>query len=270
MNYQLKCDSPLSEQIKGIAQEKVLAATEYLRRDGNEIAVHGLRKRCKKVRALLRLVDTEMSDVFQYENSHYRALSQTLARSRDLTALRIALLDLAPPHYFHRLHNLLNELIQAEQNHAAVTAALRLLDEGQKRIPSWPLDHVSWKNTEAGYQRGYQKAVNAWRKVQKHKNANRLHLLRKRAKDHWYQSRLLRKRYPITIGSRCESLKQLGQALGDWRDLHLLARMVVIQQDRLQSEFSRVLEIIRHRQVLLLKKIEEFCKKLFSRQHFNF
>ncbi|WP_444934480.1 CHAD domain-containing protein [Microbulbifer sp. JTAC008] len=269
MSYQFQCDSPFPEQIKSIAQAEVTAANGYLRHNGGETAVHELRKRCKKIRALLRLVRPQIISTFQRENTHYRKLANTLAHTRDLTALRIALLGLAPPHHFHRLHHLLDELIQAEQNHSAVQEALKLLDRGQMRIPSWPLEQLGWHDAEAGYLRGYRKAASAWRKVRRHKNANRLHLLRKRAKDHWYQSRLLRKRYPLTVGERCKSLKELGEVLGDWRDLHLLARLVITQGDKLQSEFGTVLKIIRHRQSLLMKKTEALCEALFSKPQFK-
>ncbi|AWF83169.1 hypothetical protein BTJ40_21425 [Microbulbifer sp. A4B17] len=270
MSYQFQCDSPFPEQIKSIAQAEVTAANGYLLRNGGETAVHELRKRCKKIRALLRLVRKPIGSAFQHENSHYQNLASTLAHTRDLTALRVALLSLAPPHHFHRLHHLLNELIQSEQNHSAVKVALRLLEKGQGRIPSWPLENLDWSDAEQGYLYGYRKALNAWHKVRRHKNADRLHLLRKRAKDHWYQSRLLKRRYPLTLGERCKSLKALGQALGDWRDLHLLARLVIVQGDKLQSEFGTVLKIIRHRQTLLMKEIEALCEALFSKPHFKF
>lgn len=75
MSYQLESTEKLSTGLKRIVREQIDDAIHQLTDlpDGQAEAVHDVRKRFKKIRAVLRLVRDEIgSDVYKRENVFYR------------------------------------------------------------------------------------------------------------------------------------------------------------------------------------------------------
>ena len=89
MAYRFFADEPIQAAVKRVASEQIAMAIrdfESEQMDRHE-AVHRFRKRCKKMRGLLRLVRPHLSAVYQAENYFYRDLSRKLSFVRDAQAL---------------------------------------------------------------------------------------------------------------------------------------------------------------------------------------
>jgi len=264
MSYRLDCNVMPGVGLQRIAQSEVTTAINNAKQLPDEHAVHELRKHCKKLRALLRLVQPKRPQLYQTENSLYRNLAQSLAHSRDPASIRGALLAIAPPNYFPTMHALVAYMLQAEIDEKTLARVEPFLIRARDRIESWPLGKVRWTHLEYGYQRGYRRARKAWHRVHKLDSAENLHQLRKRVKDHWYQSRLLERKSPLSATWRCESLKQLAQALGDWRDTYLLCRLAITTGGDLGKELIPILELGDWRKMRLRREIEAMCSALFA------
>lgn len=316
MPYQLRKNAHADNAALSAARGQIRAALRDCRRTDTAKAVHQIRKSGKKMRALLRLIrytqtqaqaqnqtqanpDTEAR--YRFENAHYRAINNSLAASRDAGSLYQALDKQLGSEKFPYTAAFLrgrikvtsaDELAQAEQ----------LLKRGLAQLAHWQIAPLRWRDLKRGYRKSYRRTTKAIeRAINKAidkaiKNSPRdavvaedelqnFHTLRKRVKDQWYQSRLLEKRYPETIGTRVTDLKVLASALGDWRDLRLLCHFLVLNvedekameeetaeekereiKEGIKKERIPLLDCARQRLQTLRREIDHLCKKLFARK----
>jgi len=272
MRYSLPTGSDIGNKLKQIARsqlERALAETELA--DG-EKATHQIRKRGKKMRALVRLIrttDPASESLYQFENAHYRSVNDLLSGSRDATSLYQALVQQLQAEDFPQMAAYLKARIpQATGNE--LFEARNLLQRGRLHIDDWKVDQLTWKDLRRGYRKSYRRACKALKKARKNEDDQSFHTLRKRVKDQWYHSRLLQKRYPKKIGKRCKSLNTLAGDLGDWRDLrllcHFLARNSANLDPEVRAELIPLLDRAQQRLQILRKDIDRHCQQLFARK----
>ena len=196
------------------------------------VQVRQVRKRCKKLRALLRLVRPAFEE-YDTENATFRDAAKSLSSIRDAAASlelfdRIAAQEagaidtdvLAP----------LRDALQAEfcridENEAEERLAdLRLVfREASERAESWSLHAEGAEAFAPGAAATYRKARKAMKKARKAGEAEAFHDWRKPVKDHWYHIRLMKKLWPPVMATYIEETDRLGQILGEHHDLFILA-----------------------------------------------
>lgn len=87
MEYTVQSDEPVSDGIKRIIRGKVETGIDHIDGDmDRHETVHEVRKRCKEVRAALRLVRGVLP-TYSEANAHYRDAARELSDIRDATAL---------------------------------------------------------------------------------------------------------------------------------------------------------------------------------------
>ncbi len=106
---------------------------------------------------------------------------------------------------------------------AKISAAIEQIEAGAARIPGWELKHDSWKLIEPGLDRSYREGRAALRRAQKDRAAESVHEFRKRAKDLWYELRLLAGSWPGLLDASAAEAHELSELLGDHHDLAVLA-----------------------------------------------
>jgi CYTH domain-containing protein/CHAD domain-containing protein len=238
-SYRLKTDEAPAAGLRRIALGRTEAALERLDGvEGDELAaaIHGARKDLKKLRGLLRLVRHELGEKrFKAENRRYRDAGRLLSGSRDaevkletLAALHRDSPDLpaeAVASWEGMLETERDELAAAarEDSEGQVAAATRMIGEGRRKIPRWTLRTDSWALVESGLSRSYGDGRQALKQAQANPSADNLHQWRKRAKDLWYQLRILRDAWPELLGATVDQAHELTEHLGDHHDLALLA-----------------------------------------------
>ena len=263
MTYQLNGDLPLAQALRATAREELACAFCDLDELAPDEAVHELRKHCKKMRSLLRLVRAEIGDRYRCENAHYRTLADTLAGSRDAVSMRDALLDLAPDDNFPQVLAFLENRAASQRDEEAMEEARTLLQQGEARIDDWPLRGLEWPHAREGYKRGYKRARRAMKTAFAQESAASFHEYRKRVKDHWYHSRLLA---PVwkKAGKRTKALKKLAQGLGDWHDLQLLRHLLALRGEHFGGELVPLLDSADQRLQSLRGTIQTLGNKLFA------
>ncbi|CAE7768809.1 unnamed protein product, partial [Symbiodinium microadriaticum] len=89
MTYQLVDNEPLSHALRRIAREQIDQAIAEIddKTVPRDEAVHQVRKRCKKIRGLVRLVRPEFEKTYQAENKWYRDIAARLSDVRDAQVL---------------------------------------------------------------------------------------------------------------------------------------------------------------------------------------
>lgn len=219
-------------QIAGREIGKALAATED---DGAEIAVlvHALRRRCKKVRGLLRLVRPEFKD-YKLENRAFRQAAQQLGGVRDAGAMVEtfdALLEfdreldapmIGDAGYGVRV-TLVERASAVHANRAALLGDFRMaMAASEKRVRRWRLDKGGFGALEGGLVASYRAMRDGLRQAARSGKAADLHEWRKDTKHHWYHTRLLMPFAPTVLGARAAQIHQLGEWLGDHQNLAVL------------------------------------------------
>lgn len=238
--YRLLAGEPVGAGIKRVAAARVDDAIRQLRGETDQEpaeAVHEARKDIKKIRSALRLVRDEIgNDVWRRENDHYRDIARTLSSFRDAEIRVEALAALAERFGFSArdASKALREQLEEEKQAAegdgslerAMTTAGAALAAGRTRMASMSLDGDGWDRIAPGLHRSYRRGRRRMRAVEEEANVTNLHELRKRAKDLWYQLRLIRDADNALIGQLADHAHDLSDHLGDDHDLALLREEV--------------------------------------------
>ncbi|MEW5249489.1 CHAD domain-containing protein [Microbulbifer discodermiae] len=261
MAYRLNSRETFAAAIKAAAQAEVTAAATASGELPEPEAVHELRKHCKKMRALLRLIRGGHEALYRRENAHYRTLARRLAANRDMVSVCDAYAAIATPQDFPRIHTFIAARC-GRRDRAALAQAAESLRRGAGRIPDWPLVDLRWRQGKRGFFRAYGRARKLKARAIPRRAAGTLHEYRKRTKDHWYHCRLLQERYP-SLADRCAPLEALSRMLGDWRDLHLLCELLAAEREIPPGELVALLEIAGQRGATLYRGIQRLSADLF-------
>jgi len=232
--YRLKPEEDAAAGLRRIASGRAEEAIERLAAaDGESLAtaIHGARKDLKKLRALLRLLRRELGrDTFRAENRVYREAGRLLSRSRDaevkLATLR-TLRDRAGDELPTATMLLWERVLEREREEIAgggtkLDEATRLIGQGRDRIAGWELRVDGWKLLQPGLTETYREGRRAMRRALAEPSVENVHRWRKRAKDHWYELRILREAWPPLLGATIAQAHELTELLGEHHDLALL------------------------------------------------
>lgn len=236
MAYAFKQSSDVPAQVRAIALEQVDDALGVIERGGNfDETVHAVRRNCKKVRGLLRLV-RPCCDDYAAENQAIRAVAEGLSVARDAavmidsfdalvgfggervagdaaTAVQSLRLKLAA-----RETHLRRQMGEDELLHTA----RERLEAVRKRIKTWTLDERGFDVLAPGLEKAYAKFRKGLAKIKKQPSDTAVHEWRKAAKYHWYHVRLLKPAAPLVLGPLAEGLDRLGDALGEHNNFAVL------------------------------------------------
>jgi CHAD domain-containing protein len=266
-SFHLCLDESAAEGIRRVAVGRTEAALEELDdADGGDLAsaIHGARKDLKKLRATLRLVEGRLGkDLYKAEDRRYRDAGRLLSGSRDAT---VKLETLAA------LHDRFGESLiagDAEQWEAAleeerdeiaaaalsesggkIGAAREAIEVGRDRIGDWPLGGGSWKLVGPGLCQSYRQGRRAMAGVLADPEVDDIHEWRKRAKDLWYQLRLVREAWPALFGETADQVHELTDLLGEHHDLAVLAEDLDGRENVGSAEFLGSLIKLRQRELL--------------------
>jgi CHAD domain-containing protein len=237
-SYRLKTKESAAEGVRRIAHgrtEKALERLEGIERDGLAAAVHGARKDLKKLRGLLRLVRRELGKkTFRAENRRYLEAGRLLSGSRDAEVKleTLASLDRRPGGLPEGDVKRWEGMLEAERDKLAaavrddeegrIAMASEAIEAGQRKIRQWPLRTDSWALVGSGLSRSYGDGRRRLKETLADPSPERVHEWRKRAKDLWYQLRIVSDAWPRLLGEMVESAHELTELLGDHHDLAVL------------------------------------------------
>jgi CHAD domain-containing protein len=227
-----------------------------------EEAVHDVRKRCKEVRALARLVRQPLGNEFERFNLTVRDAADVLAPIRDAQAVLATLDDLraAGPNVAPDLERV--RTIQANAAEQATRAihsgdaridhAKALLGAARNGVKRWQLPD-GFEAIAPGLERSYRRGRRALRDAVARPTDEHVHEWRKSVKNLWYQMRLLEPVAPSALTPLIESLDQLGEALGDDHDLAVLVERLASDPHHFGGALHaiRAIEIARAEQAVL-------------------
>lgn len=282
MAYRLTPGEPVNDALIRIAREqlgKAIAEIDDSNLDDHE-TVHQVRKRCKKLRGLLRLVRPALGKTYKQENACFRDAARRLSYVRDAQTLVETLDDLTTfygdslaPNFAEGLHARLvcrrNAVAESEMDLAGRLAEVRtVLRTAHDRAGTWRLADEGFAAVAGGLRKTYRRGGKAMVAAYRDPDAARFHEWRKRTKYFRFQLRLLRPLWPAVIKQQSKTASGLGDLLGDDHDLALLQDTLVpgFAAESKSRELQVLLGLADQRQLALRQQARILGKRLFADQ----
>lgn len=246
MSYRLNIEESVEAGCKRIAHEQLDKTLDELKNDelDRHKTVHQVRKRCKKLRGLLRLIRLSLDDsVYKSENAWYRDAARSLSYVRDAHSLVETNEDLLK-HFKDQLQTesfrsikkqLVDRRVRVTDEEVGLAEELenfsQKMVEAKKRVDSWKIEGKGFDAMNSGLEKSYARARDAMEAAYKEPSAENFHEWRKRTKYHWYHLRLLRRIWSPVMRVRLNAAKELSDFLGDDHDLAVLRETITKEPD---------------------------------------
>jgi CHAD domain-containing protein len=236
MSYELRPDETLGDGIYRIVRRQIENAicASKAKQNGKDSPVHETRKHLKKARAALRLVRGEVEqDLWKKEDLCLGKVAQLISQVRDA---EVRLQTVRQLHEFARgrtkgfRHTEEFLALELDSFLAAFSEwpaeAEERLGRTLDRIRKWPWNAVRSRRLQRNVQRTYKRGRDILSDVTRKPSIRKLHSFRKRAKELWYQLRLLRPLAPDVFEELNNELKMIGECLGQVHDLAFVAQRI--------------------------------------------
>jgi CHAD domain-containing protein len=276
-SFRLASDEAVGQGLKRIALTRAEKALRRLRglKPGDEwfaTAVHGARKDLKKLRTVLRLLRQQLGEErFEAQNRRFRDAGRALSATRDaevkletLEALRESAGELPGAALAWR------QLLERDRDQAAkvfdssaLTEAVELIEAGREEIAAWRIEGDSWDLLDPGLAGTYRRGRRAMRRAEADPSGENLHRWRKRAKDLWYELRILGDAWPAVLEPTAEEAHRLAELLGDHHDFIVL-REDLVERQLGEEPVNALLAAIANRQEELAGEAFDLGRRLYA------
>lgn len=278
MGYRWEHQEDLEDAVRRIATEQTEKAVDEI--DDAEIglheSIHQLRKRCKKVRGLLRLARPGLAS-YKQENVFYRDLARRFSDLRDLAAMEECLealtqaFELDPDAAeFAEVREWLQDrkaaLATSMDAPTALQDARQALTEHRADIDGWRVEGAPPTTAQEGATKSYRRARQAMLAATSHPSPERFHEWRKRAKYHRFHLRLLVPAWPSVLDGLRQEARDVSDWLGDDHDLAVLRALIDENDATLGAPVSRsaLLAMLRQRSADLRNAAISTGRRLFA------
>lgn len=261
MPYRIQSGEAVEEAVRRIGGEQIegaLAGIDGADADAVE-AVHDIRKRCKKIRGLLRLVRPCLGDTYRRENAWFRDTARRLSGLRDLQVMGRTFDDLVASHpdtdAVERFGPLRERLFERRADGGPDPGRARALLEDVRpafesalgRAAQWRVPAAGFDAIDGGLRLTWRRGRRGRAAVAEQASAPAVHEWRKRVKYHWYHARLLVDCWRPVMDAWCREAHQLSEDLGDAHDLAVLRQalatdVVYLQQTSTLREMLGLLD----------------------------
>lgn len=280
MEYTIRPEETVSDGIKRIIDGKVEAGIDHIDSEmGPHETVHEVRKRCKEVRATLRLVRGVLP-TYSDENAHYRDAARRVSDIRDAQALVetfddhvTAAVESADAFETETMTEIRTTLVDRRETVAAeqelddrLATVRRDLVAGQERVDRLPVATEGFDAVAGGLRKSYRRARNRMAEAYANPDKERFHEWRKRVKYHRYHCRLLRSIWTEPMRARRDQLKVLSDGIGDEHDLAVF--LTVMDDEQLFDSRTRetLQDVIGNRRAHLRRQSRPTGERLFAEE----
>ncbi|MEE9177787.1 MAG: CHAD domain-containing protein [Acidimicrobiia bacterium] len=243
---------PLGVGVKRVTMEQLeLGASGFF--DGEDqfsTAVHDSRKTIKKVRSLLRLVKSELTDkVYRYEDKSLRNTARLTSEIRSSAAVVEAVLVVEDLYGEMLAEGMFEEMIsrltqrrdvielRALEDPNLIGRVVRNMERAYHRYSAWPTDPDArkvyglgirdrYKSIQSGLEETYGVGRTEMVTAYTRPTVVNFHLWRKRAKYLRYQMEFLVPLWPEVVVGMAVTLDRLGLFLGEDHDLAELLTLI--------------------------------------------
>jgi CHAD domain-containing protein len=252
----------VQDGVRAIAIELIDDAVEATkqRRDAEQ-TVHTLRKTCKKLRGLVRLIQPVFAG-YQAENTAFRDAGRGLSFLRDSTvqiatydSLLDAFDDQVERARFAPVRRKLTLRHKRLAQHGDVRRRLEefreTMADARRRVRHWRLDTEGFDAIGPGLAKTYKRTRRAMAAASGDISAEAIHEWRKRVKDHWYHSRLLTPVWTKMMKPHRVAADELGELLGQHHDLEVFKKRLAEDELADAADIKVLMALARRRQQAL-------------------
>lgn len=265
MSFQLNQTESLRHGCRRAARRELRKTIEQLQTTASrDEAIHEVRRRLKRVRALLRFVRCGMPrKQYQRENRKLRNLARPLNDLRDGTVILQALAKVSQSSRLSPVIEGLAGQWQIEQrdleqhlieDQQILTTIARGLRAARHRVRHWSIDLRGRRLLETGLRESYQAGQHCFQAALQMPQSERLHEWRKRAKHLYYQLQFLGSIAPESLDLQIESFDRLTELLGQHHDLAMLSHRISDQPSLEVNDREELLAGIRVRADQLMRE----------------
>lgn len=242
MTFQLHADESVAAGIKRGVRRQGKKACRELEKLDDEQAVHDLRKRFKRIRAVARLPRPEIGDKsFRKVNGSIRDAGRSVAPLRDAKVLVSAMGKLLQ-HQEHEFSGALEPIQRKlEADYQSVRAGLaddrelrqqvvECIDDALQEAKHWKIPGRGWHAVRAGLEQTYELARQAYLAASIDPSVDNLHEWRKQVKYQLYQFEFIERLRPRSLRRRAKQLSKLADFLGNDHDLAVLAQTITAEE----------------------------------------
>ncbi|MBW3542650.1 MAG: CHAD domain-containing protein [Planctomycetes bacterium] len=275
MSFRLTSGESVAEDVRRIAREQIDRAIREIedeRLDRRE-AVHQVRKRCKKLRGLVRLV-RGVFDGYARENAWYRDAARSLSHVRDAEAMVETFDGLLAEAGGQQFSSIRQELVARREKLATDEQELkqrldefrRLMREGRERVDGWSLDACGFDAVAEGFTSTYARGRKTMKDAYTERTPEAFHEWRKRVKYGWYHHRLLRGVCKAEMQARQSELARLSERLGDDHNLAVLRATLAADPESFgdAADLEMVLGLIDRTRQRLERRARPLGRRLFA------
>ena len=235
-------------------------------------------KEIKKARSAVRLVRSDLGEKsYRDQNHRLGDAGRTLSDARD-AAVKLKTLEALRDDDEVKLSPAARDALAAAiaaasaaddstdaEVRSAAAEAVTLLERAREPVEGWMLEDGGWRLIGPGLDRAYRGGRSAYAAVAADPSDEGVHEWRKRAKDLWYQLRLLKPTWPEVIGELDDQAHALADLLGDHHDLALLAADLESSAPALSDEQREALaDLVRGRQEALLAEALPLGERIYA------
>lgn len=272
-------DRTAQKGVRRIAREQIDKAIASIDSgDDDAEVIYAVRKRCKKLRALLRLTEPAFPD-FTKENRAFSDIARLVGDLRYSHKMQEAYARLVAT-YGKELDSKAFKTIgkhfrverEAETSRMDVDARLAAggdhLRKARDRVTHWQLDADGWDAVSSGLLSSYEKAWTAFSQVKETSQIDAYEELRKWVKFHRHHARLLRSISPEIMSERASQARRLGKLLGEHHDLMLFEQKLRAEPEIYGSEadVEVVLILTKRQRIVQEAKVSRTGGKLFAQE----
>jgi CHAD domain-containing protein len=280
--YRLRRDEHVPDGIRRIARGQLLNAHEELGGASKHTlgeAVHDTRKRLKRLRACLRLTrDALGEETYDRENTALRMAGRRLSGARDAQVL-VETLDALAEHFADVLPRAVTERLRArlQDEHERATAEMRdddatlaatlgELEGARTRAAGWTLEPDGFDALQPGLRRIYRRGRKRVRTASADTTTENLHEARKRVKDLWHATQIVRPAAPKKLKKVSRRAHDVADLLGDDHDLAMLREYAETHPQCFDDESSRraLLAVLDRRRDALQRDALKRARKLYT------
>lgn len=280
MAYRLKrSDLSVQRAVRRIATEQIEMALAAIddRSLEPDARVHQLRKSCKKIRGVLRLIRPQFEH-YDAENAKFRDIAAAVSSLRD-TGVLIHTHDALVAQYQDRIDRralssirrgltLRHNALAPGQDPAVVLSQCReRLLQAADRVGTWPLQAEGFAALEQGLGKTFARARKAMRKANRSPSPDCLHQWRKHCKYHGYHARVLHPIWPGPMQAYVQCAQALGEVLGDHHDLAVLLQAISAHPNgagRSTAAIELMAGLVNNRQHALAKQAFSLGERLLA------
>ena len=231
----LRPGDPIGPALLAIGKE-LLGAGSLNPQQSDASAIHDFRRRMKRWRAFLRLLEPALGEEATRLQTEARDLARSLAGARDAQAALDALADLGedynalPARSLATVRERIEDMRTAAEALTLAPAAREKLRETLARtadeIEHWPVQDFDFRAVATGLTEGYRRARRAKPADWSATGTEDLHRLRQRVVTHRYQMELIEAAWPRLSRVWVGEAQRLRERLGKHQDLAVLAGLI--------------------------------------------